>query len=187
MNAPSVPVAPDATHYVTPPPDPCLRAVPERIVLPGVGKKSKKTGRGSPMEVDSSESEITREMDTAYINLTKREDRRKLIQGEMRAQGLKGRRFPAKMGDEVNERLVTRTWHSGLNCLYDKKTLPAQHTMSKGERGCSGSHIALWKQCARKDDASKPMLILEDDAVVRPAAASATGDGVGGVGRGGEG
>jgi len=143
-----------------------LRKLPERIVLPGVGKKSKKTGRGSPMEVDSSESEITREMDTAYINLTKREDRRKLIQGEMRAQGLKGRRFPAKMGDEVNERLVTRTWHSGLNCLYDKKTLPAQHTMSKGERGCSGSHIALWKQCARKDDASKPMLILEDDAVL---------------------
>ena len=38
--------------------------------------------------------------------------------------------------------------------------------MSKGERGCSGSHIALWKQCARRDDPSKPMLILEDDAVL---------------------
>ena len=36
----------------------------------------------------------------------------------------------------------------------------------KGERGCSGSHIALWKQCAKRDDPSKPMLILEDDAVL---------------------
>ena len=101
-----------------------------------------------------------------YINLNKREDRRKLIQGEMRAQGLKGRRFPAKMGDDVPDSWVTRTWHSKLNCLYDKKTVAAEHKMSKGERGCSGSHIALWKQCAKRDDPSKPMLILEDDAVL---------------------
>jgi len=38
--------------------------------------------------------------------------------------------------------------------------------MSKGERGCSGSHIALWKQCLRRNDPTKPMLILEDDAVL---------------------
>ena len=105
-------------------------------------------------------------MDTVYINLTKREDRKRLVVGEMRAQGLKARRFAAKTGDEVNDKTVTRTWHSRLNCLYDRKTLPALHNMSKGERGCSGSHVALWKQCARKDDPSKPMLILEDDAVL---------------------
>jgi len=141
-----------------------LRKLPERISLPGVSKKSRKTGRSSPMEVDGDEE--AREMDTVYINLTKREDRKKLIQGEMRAQGLKGRRFPAKMGDEVKDSLVARSWHSKLNCLYDKKTVAAEHKMSKGERGCSGSHIALWKQCARRDDPSRPMLILEDDAVL---------------------
>ena len=144
--------------------------VPERICLPGIGKKSKKTaGRGSPMSVDAgeeSEGGVKVDMDTVYINLTKREDRRKLVQGEMRAQGLKGRRFPAKIGDEVKDSLVAQTWHSKLNCLYDKKTVAAEHKMSKGERGCTGSHIALWKQCARRNDPSKPMLILEDDAVL---------------------
>ena len=101
-----------------------------------------------------------------YINLDKRLDRRKLMQAEMKAQGLKGQRFSAKMGDDVKDSLVTWQWHSKLNCLYDKKTLPALHDMSKGERGCSGSHIALWKQCLRRNDPSKPMLILEDDAVL---------------------
>ena len=38
--------------------------------------------------------------------------------------------------------------------------------MSKGERGCTGSHLALWRQCAKRDDPSKPMLILEDDATL---------------------
>ena len=146
-------------------------AVPERICLPGVGKKGKKKekdGRGSPMSIDGGEESegVKVDMDTVYINLTKREDRRKLVQGEMRAQGLKGRRFPAKIGDEVKDSLVAQTWHSKLNCLYDKKTVAAEHKMSKGERGCTGSHIALWKQCARRNDPSKPMLILEDDAVL---------------------
>ena len=118
------------------------------------------------MEVDTEDLEALAQMDTVYVNLTKREDRRKLIQGEMRAQGLKGRRFPAKTGDEVADSLVAREWHSGLNCLYDKKTVAALHKMSKGERGCTGSHIALWKQCAKRDDPTKPMLILEDDAVL---------------------
>ena len=118
------------------------------------------------MMVDGEETAPGREMDTVYINLTKREDRRKLIQGEMRNQGLKGRRFPARVGDEVKDALVARSWHSKLNCLYDKKTVAAEHKMSKGERGCSGSHVALWKQCAKRDDPSKPMLILEDDAVL---------------------
>jgi GR25 family glycosyltransferase involved in LPS biosynthesis len=84
----------------------------------------------------------------------------------MRTQGLKGRRFAARMGDDVKDSIVAREWHSKLNCLYDKKTLPALHKMSKGERGCSGSHVALWKQVARRDDSSRPMLILEDDVVL---------------------
>ena len=142
-----------------------VRTVPERISLPGIQKK-KKTGRSSPMEVDEEEAFTCGDLDTVYINLTKRVDRKKLIQSEMRAQGLKGRRFPARSGDDVKDSLVTRQWHSKLNCLYDKKTLPALHNMSKGERGCSGSHIALWKQCARRNDPTKPMLILEDDAVL---------------------
>ena len=105
-------------------------------------------------------------IDCVYINLDKRVDRKKLMQGELRAQGMKGRRFSAKSGDDVKDTLVTRQWHSKLNCLYDRKTLPALHNMSKGERGCSGSHIALWKQCLRRNDPTKPMLILEDDAVL---------------------
>ena len=132
----------------TPPPLVCLTlfgvplvclAVPERISLPGVSKSRKVSkaassgGRGSPSDImtatlDSTPAEdagVWHEMDTVYINLTKREDRRKLIQGEMKAQGLKGRRFPAKSGDEVKDSDVARKWHSKLNCLFDKKTVAA--------------------------------------------------------------
>ena len=144
-------------------------AVPERITLPGINKK-RKSGRGSPNSImdlgGEEEKEDTQDFDAVYINLTKRMDRRKLIQGEMRAQGLKGKRFSARAGDDVKDSIVAREWHSKLNCLYDKKTLPALHKMSKGERGCSGSHAALWKQVARRDDSSRPLLILEDDAVL---------------------
>ena len=151
-------------------------AVPERISLPGISKKSKSKkegGRGSPSDVmtasfaeECDEDGGLHEMDTVYINLDKRVDRKKLIQGEMKQQGLKGRRFSAKSGDDVKDSQVARSWHSRLNCLYDKKTIASEHTMSKGERGCSGSHLALWKQCAKRDDATKPMLVLEDDAVL---------------------
>ena len=116
--------------------------------------------------VDSECSECFRDMDAVYINLTKREDRKKLFLAEAKAQGLKVRRFAAKSGDDVKDSDVARAWHSRLNCLYDKKTVPSQHTMSKGERGCSGSHLALWRQCARRDDPTIPMLVLEDDATL---------------------
>lgn len=120
------------------------------------------------MQTDNSETSDAGvpTFDAVYINLTKRVDRKKLFQQEMKAQGLKARRFPAKTGDEVKDNQVARTWHSRLNCLYDKKTVAAEHKMSKGERGCSGSHLALWKQCAKRDDPSTPMLILEDDATL---------------------
>ena len=143
----------------------CASAVPERVSLEKIMKKKKGSGRGSPMEIDGDDAPL-RDMDTVYINMTKREDRKKLCLGEMRAQGLTGRRFPAKTGDEVPKTQVATSWHSKLNCLYDKKTVSAEHMMSRGERGCSGSHIALWKQCAKRDDPSKPMLILEDDVVL---------------------
>ena len=152
------------------PEHPSAPAVPERIILPGVKKASgkKHVGRGSPVQTDNSETSDAGvpTFDAVYINLTKRVDRKKLFQQEMKAQGLKARRFPAKTGDEVKDNQVARTWHSRLNCLYDKKTVPAEHVMSKGERGCSGSHLALWKQCAKRDDPSTPMLILEDDATL---------------------
>ena len=49
--------------------------MPERISLPGVSKK-KKSGRSSPSaSSDDGESEVWRDMDTVYINLTKREVR----------------------------------------------------------------------------------------------------------------
>lgn len=119
------------------------------------------------MEVDSETSDAgVPTFDAAYINLTKREDRKKRFQAEMKAQGLKARRFAAKTGDEVKDSHVARVWHSRLNCLYDKKTVAAEHVMSKGERGCSGSHLALWKQCAKRDDPTMPLLILEDDATL---------------------
>jgi len=145
-----------------------LHKLPERISLPGICKKKKKDGRGSPMSIDDplDFGDDKEPLDTVYINLDKRVDRKKLMQGELRAQGAKARRFSAKSGDDIPDKLVTRQWHSKLNCLYDRKTIPALHNMSKGERGCSGSHIALWKQCLRRNDPSKPMLILEDDAVL---------------------
>jgi hypothetical protein len=161
-----------APHSPSPVCSSCV--VPERITLPGISKKKRSgrsspngSGRGSPMSIEE-EDEFNGEQGFScqYINLDKRLDRRKLMQAEMKAQGLKGQRFSAKMGDDVKDSLVTWQWHSKLNCLYDKKTLPALHDMSKGERGCSGSHIALWKQCLRRNDPSKPMLILEDDAVL---------------------
>ena len=107
------------------------------------------------MEVDTEDLEALAQMDTVYVNLTKREDRRKLIQGEMRAQGLKGRRFPAKTGDEVADSLVAREWHSGLNCLYDKKTvaaLPRAHR-GRGQGQPGGADVALEAQLpVRQED-----------------------------------
>lgn len=37
--------------------------------------------------------------------------------------------------------------------------------MSPGERGCCASHLQAWRQCAKS---GKPLLVLEDDAVILP-------------------
>lgn len=42
---------------------------------------------------------------------------------------------------------------------------PTTCTMSPGERGCCGSHIKAWRQAAK---GTKPLLVLEDDAVALP-------------------
>jgi len=64
---------------------------------------------------------------------------------------------------------VTRTWCTGhlaeLFHWYKKVTVP----MSPGEMGCCGSHVKAWRMAAKS---SKPLLVLEDDAVALPTFSS---------------
>lgn len=70
---------------------------------------------------------------------------------------------------------VTLTWCTGhlaeLFHWYKKVTV----TMSPGERGCCGSHIKAWRIAAKS---SKPLLVLEDDAVGLPAFSSTLAEAV---------
>jgi GR25 family glycosyltransferase involved in LPS biosynthesis len=154
-----------------------LRKLPDRIVLPGKSNSSNKKaagGRGSPSDIMTAnlsnsvfEDGAWPQMDTVYINLDRRTDRQRRVEDELKMLGLKSaRRFSAKKGDEVPYKDVGRSWHSKLNSLFDMKTAPAELTMSEGERGCAGSHVALWRQCASRDDPTKLMLVLEDDVVL---------------------
>eukprot|EP00322_Chrysochromulina_rotalis_P018339 CAMPEP_0115828980 /NCGR_PEP_ID=MMETSP0287-20121206/859_1 /TAXON_ID=412157 /ORGANISM="Chrysochromulina rotalis, Strain UIO044" /LENGTH=394 /DNA_ID=CAMNT_0003282225 /DNA_START=16 /DNA_END=1200 /DNA_ORIENTATION=- len=99
-----------------------------------------------------------------FINLQNRTDRRAAMERVLPNVGLgHARRFEALCGEHIPEALVRATWDTALNAKFDRncKVEPALD-MSAGERGCAGSHIAIWRQCVTSN---MPLLVLEDDVM----------------------
>ena len=128
------------------------------------------TRRASYVDVPEEEKEEEEALDIRYINLAKRKERRWSLCARLRAAGIsRFKRFEARTGAEAPDNVVTRYWDSRLNSCYDKTTLPHPRVpMTPGERGCAASHAYLWARCARRPDAEKPMVILEDDVEFAP-------------------
>mmetsp|Transcript_36676 Transcript_36676/g.84382 ORF Transcript_36676/g.84382 Transcript_36676/m.84382 type:complete len:263 (-) Transcript_36676:90-878(-) len=104
------------------------------------------------------------------INLKTRQDRWAGLQRSVvkNAPWLRITRMDAVNGREAppSERNVARKWSTSrlasMFHWYRTKTI----TMSPGERGCCASHLKAWRQCVAS---GKPLLVLEDDAVVLPS------------------
>lgn len=98
-----------------------------------------------------------------YVNLAKRRDRRERIEEQLAQHGMSAYRFEAVCGDTVDDAVIGRQWQCGLNACFDSRQHAfAWHELSSGERGCAGSHAALWEICVSDN---RPMLVLEDDAL----------------------
>eukprot|EP00928_Gymnodinium_smaydae_P056580 TRINITY_DN39944_c0_g1_i1.p1 TRINITY_DN39944_c0_g1~~TRINITY_DN39944_c0_g1_i1.p1 ORF type:complete len:299 (-),score=67.23 TRINITY_DN39944_c0_g1_i1:205-1026(-) len=104
------------------------------------------------------------------INLKSREDR---LQGLKRSAAKNAPWLSLERLDAVDGRVapppakdVTKKWSTKrlaeMFHWYREKTIP----MSPGERGCCASHLKAWRKCAAS---GRPLLVLEDDAVLLPA------------------
>jgi len=72
-------------------------------------------------------------------------------------------RFAALTSGDALEGDVQLTWDTALNARFDRNCqVDRVLSMSKGERGCAASHVALWRQCVASE---APLLVLEDDVV----------------------
>merc|ERR1719393_483267 len=100
---------------------------------------------------------------TVVINLASRPDRLEHMGHVLHAAGLPAARFEALTGDQASLTEVTSSWDSTLNSRFDDKTMASTLKMSKGERGCAGSHLRLWQAAAQLPLHAPPVLVLEDD------------------------
>ena len=110
-----------------------------------------------------------RKLRAVVINLENRPDRLEALQRSRakNAPWLKLQRLAAVDGrvTQVPCKDVVKTWSTArlaqmFHWYRDKKI-----KMSPGERGCCASHLKAWRQCAKS---GKPLLVLEDDAVILP-------------------
>jgi len=137
----------------------------------------KKTPQKKLLEV----SPTLQQLQGIVINLDRREDR--LLECSKvfleRAPWLRHCRFRASDGrtDDIPESDVTLSWNTANNVKYQKLRAirkgwndfdsyqPKILDHSRGERGCSASHIRAWKYCLEHaGENGKPLLVLEDDA-----------------------
>merc|ERR1712176_1464707 len=120
--------------------------------------------------VRPSPSSALGQMRAVCINLERREDRWQGVQKSVakNAPWLKLERLEAVDGAQTPPPAadVVKTWSTErlakLFHWYRTKKIP----MSPGERGCCASHLKAWRICAKS---RKPLIVLEDDAVVLPA------------------
>lgn len=104
------------------------------------------------------------------INLRSRTDRLIGLQRSVakHAPWLRLERLEAVDGRAASppEREVSKSWSTErlakLFHWYRTRTI----AMSPGERGCCASHLKAWRKCAAS---GKPLLVLEDDAVLLPS------------------
>eukprot|EP00403_Amphidinium_massartii_P013473 CAMPEP_0178422594 /NCGR_PEP_ID=MMETSP0689_2-20121128/27255_1 /TAXON_ID=160604 /ORGANISM="Amphidinium massartii, Strain CS-259" /LENGTH=260 /DNA_ID=CAMNT_0020044165 /DNA_START=110 /DNA_END=892 /DNA_ORIENTATION=- len=130
---------------------------------------AKKQRSAAKVEKATAVSAKLKRLAAVAINLKSRPDRWHGLQRSVaknapwlqlkRLDAVNGKEEPPADGD------VARKWSTerlaGLFHWYRTKTIP----MSPGERGCCASHLKAWKRCAAS---GKPLLVLEDDAVVLP-------------------
>lgn len=118
-------------------------------------------------EVDDKEGSISNhKYMIEYINLGRRPDRRARMEYQFAQQGIPAIRFEAKTGENVKDSIIDRVWNTAFNARFDPRQQPGSwHEIHDGERGCAGSHAALWLKCVSHNC---PMVILEDDALIGP-------------------
>jgi hypothetical protein len=107
-------------------------------------------------------------VDTIYINLRGRTDRRRKMDARLAQVGLeRAVRFEAVTGARAASSDVTREWETSLNARFDSAMVGGQIVaLTPGERGCAASHAALWRRVAERADEGAPLLVLEDDLIV---------------------
>jgi len=147
------------------------KAALRSVVKGATGKKAvPKTAAKGAVRVPSKTPAPLRGISAVAINLENRPDRLLKVSKSVAKQApwlnmtqlvaVDGKLAPPSVKE------VTRKWSTGrlaeLFHWYKDVTVP----MSPGERGCCGSHIKAWRLAAKS---TKPLLVLEDDAVALPA------------------
>jgi glycosyl transferase family 25 len=101
------------------------------------------------------------------INLDNRPDRWERIAKNLaeKVPWLSAKRLSAVNGREnpPSFKDVTKAWSTARLAQLFHWYRSKKCVMSPGERGCCASHIKAWQICA---DQNKPLVVLEDDAVV---------------------
>ena len=132
-------------------------------------KTSTKRAAGTAAADRIRQSPRLRDLCAVVINLDNRPDRLAALQRSRakNAPWLKLQRLTAVDGrvTKIPCKDVVKTWSTArlaqmFHWYRDKKI-----QMSPGERGCCASHLKAWRQCAKS---GKPLLVLEDDAVILP-------------------
>ena len=134
-------------------------------------------------------------VDCVYINLDSRPDRNESIEAELSREGasrapprlhiaavhsrtapcvwagIKAKRLSALTGADAPDAVVSRTWDTTVNAKYDPTTIKTGRvSLTPGERGCSMSHAVLWARCAAQGDSGPPLLVVEDDLILKDGA-----------------
>lgn len=104
------------------------------------------------------------------INLKSREDR---WMGVQKSVSKNAPWLPIERLDAVDGRIapppakdVAKKWRTDRLAQMFHWYRPKMIDMSPGERGCCASHLKAWRKCAA---GKKPLIVIEDDAVVLPA------------------
>jgi GR25 family glycosyltransferase involved in LPS biosynthesis len=85
--------------------------------------------------------------------------------------GIKAKRLSALTGADAPDAVVSRTWDTTVNAKYDPTTIKTGRvSLTPGERGCSMSHAVLWARCAAQGDCGPPLLVVEDDLILKDGA-----------------
>merc|ERR1711924_195263 len=141
-----------------------MKAVAKKKALTALRSKSKISGQRKQRPAS------LRGISAVCINLECRPDRWAGIQKSFakHAPWMKFTRLNAVDGSQAppSEKDVIAKWSTKrlaqMFHWYSSKTIK----MSPGERGCCASHIKAWKIAAKQ---TKPLIVLEDDAVALPS------------------
>ena len=96
-------------------------------------------------------------LDTLYINLDCRVDRRENIESQLSAFNIKAQRVSASVGGELTQEQKLFVNFEDFYCLMKR-------AISNGEIGCALSHRRVWQQIVDKN--IDYALVLEDDVII---------------------